>query len=139
MSQKPLKKFKFYLQLYDAIWSFPLAVAAFIIVGLFLQSHFVSPSDGHSASGFYDPIFLQVAFYASCIQVFVNFTVWLGMYFNFRGLWRYIIGHVSTNGEVKNDSKSDFLNITSWQRLSLSLFVFCFLTVEYCILFSLLI
>lgn len=140
MKPTPLKKFKFFIQLYDAVWSLPLAFAAFVICGLLLQSHFSSPSDGQSASGFYDPIFMQVAFYAACIQVFINFIVWTGMKFNFRGLHKYFIGtRNQETGVVTNESKEDFLKITSWQRLSLFLFVYCFLSVEFLVVFSFLV
>lgn len=140
MKPTRLKKFKFFIQLYDAIWSLPLAFAMFIASGLFLQSHFASPSENSTASGFYDPIFLQVAFYASCIQVFANFTIWMGMYFNFRGLHRYFFGsRDQESGIVINQSKEDFLKLTPWQRLSIFLVVFLFLQVQFLVFFSFLI
>jgi hypothetical protein len=126
-----LRYAKFYLQLWDGIWSIPLAIVAVVGIGFGIQLFYTDPTDmGQNAPGFWDPVFFQTMFYVAAIQVFVNFIVWLGMYFNFRGLFRYFKGVKQANSVV-NKSKEDFLNLKAWQRLVLLLFVYCFLSVEF--------
>jgi hypothetical protein len=135
--RKIFKKAKFLLSLYDGVWSIPLALVMFIGSGLLIQRFFTDPSTPESAPGFYDPSFIQAAFYTSFICVFINFTVWMGMYFNFRGVWRYFVGK-KKGTVVQNLSKDDFTNITAWQRILVLLALYSFLSVEWLFLFSLL-
>lgn len=135
---KLLKKAKFLLQLWEGIWSVPIAMLSFLVFGVLLQWVFTNPDDPQGTPGFYDPSFLQVAFYATAMQVFINFVVWLGFYFNFRGIWRYYIGYKDEGGKVVNNSKEDFLNILPWQRIALLLSLYFLLSLEWVVLFALL-
>lgn len=129
-----LKKAKFHLQLWDGIWSVPLAFVLFIAFGQLLQWYFTNPNDPQGAPGFYDPSFLQAAFYASAMQVFVNMVVWGGIHFNFRRIKHYHSGQV-VEGTVVNKSKDDFEELLPWQRIFVLLFVYSALSVEWIILF----
>ena len=142
-----LKKLKFHLQLWDGIWSIPLAFAAFVVFGVFLQRIFYDPSDPQGAPGFYDPSFLQSAFYASAMQVFINFMVWLGIHFNFRRVKHYHSGTTKTtikefDGQgtpvtencIENKSKQDFEELTPWQRIVILFSLYFFLSAEWIVL-----
>lgn len=138
-----LKKLKFHLQLWDGVWSVPLGMALFIGFGVLLQRFFYNPADPEGAPGFYDPSFLQSMFYASAVQVFINLVVWLGIHFNFRRVKHYHSGTAKITyqtdsrpiadqeGCIENKSKQDFESLEPWQRLKLLLFLYCFLSVEY--------
>lgn len=132
-----LKRLRYLLSLYDGVWAIPAAAGAFILGGIVLQKLFSNPDDPQGGPGFYDPSFLQLALYVTCMQVFLNFTVWLGIKFNFRGLWIYYKGK-RVAGSIENQSKADFLNLLSWQRIVILLFVYCFLSLQWLLLFSLL-
>jgi hypothetical protein len=133
------KRAKFLLQLWDAVWSFPLAIALFIGFGALLQWIFYNPQDPQGGPGFYDPSFLQLAIYAGAMQVAANFCVMVCFYFDFRGIWRYYIGRKKSpeeNGEIENLSKNDFNQLAPWQRIKVLLFLYCFLSAEWLFLFS---
>jgi hypothetical protein len=130
-----LKRLKFHLQLWDGIWSIPLTMVSFIAMGVLIQHFFTNPGDPQGGPGFYDPSFLQAAFYASCMQVFVNTMVWFGVYFNWRHVWRYYKGKRKDDGTIENKSKNDFDNLTPWRRIVLLLSLYSFLSVEWIVLF----
>lgn len=138
-----LKKIKFHLQLWDGVWSVPLAMVLFVGFGVLLQWYFADPADPQGAPGFYDPSYLQAAFYASAMQVFINFVVWLGIHFNFRRVKHYHSGQAQKTPQtdsrpvpyqpecIENKSKQDFESLQPWQRLVLLLFLYCFLSGEW--------
>lgn len=130
-----IKKAKYFLQLWDFAWSVPLAMLAFFLFGVALQVVFYNPDDPQGAPGSYDPSFLQVAFYASAMQVFCNGMVFLGMHFNFRGIWRYYKGHTSDDGTVENYSKNDFKAMEPWQRIGFLFLLYFGLSAEWLVLF----
>jgi NADH:ubiquinone oxidoreductase subunit H len=90
-----------WLQLWDGVWSVPLAFVLFVLAGIAGASFF---GDGF---GWYDPSVFQAAMIAGAVLVFVNITAWLGIYMNFRAVYRY----------YKNDSVTDFKQLKVWQRL----------------------
>jgi hypothetical protein len=130
------KKLKFHLQLWDGIWSVPLAMLAFLGAGIGLQLFFTDPSDPQGGPGFYDPSFIQASIYGAALLVFMNLVAWLGIYFNFRGLWRYFYGTRTPDGTVTNLSKEDFKNLKPWQRLGLLLFIYLFFMVALLLLIT---
>lgn len=134
-----MKKLKHWLLLWDGVWSIPLAIFAFTICGIVVQWWFGDPLNPETTPGFYDPSFIQAAFLASLMLVFVNFTAWLGLYFNFRAVWRYFVGEKKADGTISNKSKEDFLNLSSWQRILLLVFLYVLLCAVWLLLFSLLV
>jgi hypothetical protein len=133
-----MKKIKFYLQLWDFVWSVPLAIFTFLLFSLF--GHLIF-GDGFAG---YDPAFIQAAIYAGLILVIGNGVVWIGIYFNWRKIFRYHSGHWSTRKEDNhtfwfNKSKIDFDNITPIQRICVTLFLYCFYFLAYIFILSLLV
>lgn len=104
-----MKKIKFLLQHIDGIWSVPLVFLLFWFVGLFLQVVF-----GYGV-GAYDPSFIQPLFLAGAVVIgATNFAIG-GLYFTFRGLYKYIYGehridNVSGENKRINFSKIDWKN-----------------------------
>lgn len=122
MAQK-VKAFLKWIQIWDGIWSIPFAVFSFIAVGIAGAAFF---GDGF---GFYSPELFQAAIYVSALMVIFNMTVWLGMYFNFRKIFFYYL----------KDSKTDFQSLSSWQKIGLLLFLYCFLFVLQVAMFSMIV
>jgi hypothetical protein len=113
-----LKKIKYWLQLADGIWSVPLAFCMFWFAGILLTSLF-----GYG-TGTYDPGFIQPLFLASAVVIgATNMTVW-GIYFTFRGLYRYLYGQKKPDGNRVNYSKMDWIKLTVWQRYVIAFTVF---------------
>jgi hypothetical protein len=134
---KVFDRLKRHLQLWDGIWSILVGALIFFVVGSLIQVVFTNPADPQGAPGFYDPSFIQAAAYASFIQVCVNTAVLLGMYFNFRGVWRYLYGNKDREGHsVENQSKSDFKTLKAWQKIVLSLSLYLLLSLEWLVLFA---
>lgn len=124
---KVLRKIKYYAQLLDGVWSVPLGFLAFFFVGLLLSTVF------GMAVGQYDLAFIQPLFLAGTVVVGATNMAVLGLYFTFRGVYRYLYGHRDKNGAVHNASKIDFIeSITPIQRLWLAFLLFFFFVV--CIL-----
>ena len=103
-----LKSIKYRLQLFDGLWSIPLAFVAFTYFGYL------------SAEYFGDPIisiqYLQQVLMSSLILVFANFVVFLGINFNFRNLQKEFYS--------KELSRSAKMQLNSWQRIKLYLAVY---------------
>lgn len=113
------KKIKYYLQLADGVWSVPVALGVFWFAGILMQKYF-----GYG-TGSYDPAFIQPLFLAIGIVIgATNASVW-GLYFTFRGLYRYLYGQRKNERRV-NYSKIDWLNLTVWQRYLVAFFVFLY-------------
>jgi hypothetical protein len=129
------KKLKFHLQLWDGLWSIPVTMGAFCGVGLLLQWLFTNRDDPQGGPGFYDPSYLQAGFYASAMQVFINSTVFLVIYFNFRRLRHYLTGRKDkATGVITNDSKIDFDALQPWQRLFVLFAVYFLLSAEWIVI-----
>jgi hypothetical protein len=115
-----MKKIKFLLEKYDGVWSVPLAFFAFWFIGVVLQFFSIT-------AGSYDLAFIQPLFLATSVVIgAVNIAI-AGLFFNFRGLYRYLYGYKNENGAVINESKNDFKNLQPWQRFFIALFPLFFL------------
>jgi hypothetical protein len=123
-----LKKVKFYLQHVDGIWSVPMAFLAFWFGGILLQYL------GGFGVGTYDPGFIQPFFLAVAIVIGATNAAVGGLFFTFRGLYRYLYGEKKNekdkNGNETekiiriNYSKIDWLKLKAWQRFVLAFCVF---------------
>lgn len=123
------KKIKWGLQHLDGIWSVPLAFFAFYFVGLFLTTTF-----GYG-TGFYDPAFIQPLFLAGAVVVGATNIAVMGLYFTFRGLYRYLYGRKDADGKIVNDSKTDWKNLNVWQRFIIAFSSFFFFVVAIIIVY----
>lgn len=101
------KKTFYLLQLFDGIWSVPLAFTTFWLVGLMLQTYF------GFGTGTYDMGFIQPLFLAAAIVIGATNFATVGIFFTFRGLFRYIYGKKQFPTRT---SKEDFAGLTIGQR-----------------------
>jgi hypothetical protein len=106
--KKLLKNVAYKFQMFDGIWSIPLAFIAFLLVGTWSMNYFGDPLISIE--------YLQQVMLAGLILVFANFVAFLGGYFNFRGLQRYFYSK-----ELKLETKTTF---TPWQKIKLYLWVY---------------
>jgi hypothetical protein len=118
MSKKILKKLKFYLQHVDGIWSVPMVFLLFWFLGIALQYF------GGVGVGTYDPGFIQPLFLAIVIVIGATNAAVGGLYFTFRGLYRYLYGQRDEKGNLRNYSKENWLKLTAWQRFIILFSVF---------------
>lgn len=119
------KKAFYYIQLIDGIWSVPLGFFLFFMCGYLLSLFF-----GYTV-GFYDPSFIQPLFLAATVVIGATNVAVGGLYFTFRGLYRYLYGERRIDKEtgkkyIVNYSKKDWENLLVWQRYLLAFFVFFF-------------
>lgn len=117
MIQMKKNLFKFWLNLYDGIWSVPVAFFAFWAVGSFLTNTL------DMAAGSYDIAFIQPFFLAVAIVIGSANAAIMGMYSLQRGFFRFIYGRRTADGHVINKSKESWEKLTPWQQFKLSLFV----------------
>jgi hypothetical protein len=109
-----MKKLKFILQHIDGIWSVPLVFLSFWLVGLLLQVIF-----GYGV-GAYDPSFIQPLFLAGAIVIgATNFAIG-GLYFTFRGLYKYIYGERRVDKITNKNERINFSKI-DWKNASVAL------------------
>ena len=106
--KKLLKQTIYKFQLFDGLWSIPVAFIAFMLVGTFSMQYFGDPLISIE--------YLQQVMLAGLILVFANFVAFLGGYFNFRGLQRYFYSR-----ELKSETKT---TLTPWQKIKLYLWVY---------------
>lgn len=116
-----IKKIKYLLSKFDGVWSFPLAVAAFFLVGILL-------------SGGYDWAFIQPFFLSVAVVVGAANAATYGLYFTFRGLYRFIYGE-KENGVVKNKSKEVWQQLKPVQQLGIAFGAFFLLFFSILIVF----
>lgn len=103
-----LKSIKYRLQLFDGLWSIPLAFVAFTVFGYISSTYFGDPLISIE--------YLQQVLMAGLILVFANFVVFLGINFNFRALQKDFYSK-----ELKYYAK---MELTTWQKIKLYLFVY---------------
>lgn len=96
------------LQMYDGIWSIPLAFLGFFLAGKYSYEYF--------GDALISTEYIQVVFMAALILIFANFVVFLGINFNFRYLQRYFYSI-----ELRNHLKS---KVSVWRRIKLYLFIY---------------
>lgn len=116
-----MKKILFYLQHFDGIWSVPIAFLIFWFAGILLQTFF-----GYGA-GTYDPGFIQPLFLAAAVVIGATNIAVLGIFFTFRGIYRYLYGQKKTFNDkeiIVNYSKINWTTLTSWQRYLIAFSVF---------------
>lgn len=121
--KKYLKKAWYYLQLLDGIWSVPLGFFLFFLVGYGLTMLF------GNGVGAYDPSFVQPLFLAIVIVIgALNAAVW-GLYFNFRGLYRFFYGEKKALKDERgkelpktlvNYSKINWTKLRPWDQFRIA-------------------
>ena len=113
-----IKSIKYRLQLFDGLWSVPLAFFAFMYAGYL------------SATYFGDPLisiqYLQQVLMAAMILIIANFVVFLGINFNFRTLQKDFYSK-----ELKHSAK---LALSTWQKIKLYLLVYFGLLLAFIVL-----
>lgn len=128
-----MKKLLHFLQLRDGIWSVPLTIAAFWLIGIILQAVF-----GYG-TGSYDPAFIQPLLLAATVVIFATNLANVGLWFNFRGIHRYLYGYKDENGKWINPSKEDWKALQPLHRILLTLFVLFAFMVLVVIVYSILV
>lgn len=103
-----IKAIKYKLQLFDGLWSIPLAFVAFTAFGYISSVYFGDPIISIE--------YLQQVLMAALILVFANFVVFLGINFNFRSLQKDFYSR-----DLKYYSK---MELNSWQKIKLYLLVY---------------
>ena len=103
------KSIRYYVQLFDGLWSIPIAFALFIIAGTLSAEYF--------GDALISTEYVQYIVLASLVMVFANFVTFLGIRFNFRALQRAVY-----NREIKNEIN----NLNTWQKVVLYLVLYAF-------------
>ena len=103
-----IKSIKYKLQLFDGLWSIPLAFVAFTAFGYISSVYFGDPLISIE--------YLQQVLMAALILVFANFVVFLGINFNFRQLQKDFYSK-----DLKYYAKTE---VTTWQKIKLYLLVY---------------
>ena len=118
-----MKKILRKLQLFDGLWTIPLAFFLFLLAGSYSAEYF--------GDGLISTEYIQQVILAALIMVFANFVVFLGGFFNFRGLQNYFY---SKNAKLDLEYSS-----SAWQRIVLYICVYfglflCFLFILWLIM-----
>ena len=104
------KLIRYNLQLFDGLWSIPIAFALFIIAGTLSAEYF--------GDALISTEYVQYIVLASLIMVFANFITFLGIRFNFKALQREI---------YSKDIKCEINTyLTTWQKVVLYLLLYAF-------------
>jgi hypothetical protein len=103
-----MKKILRKLQLFDGVWSIPLAFFLFLLAGSYSAEYF--------GDGLISIEYIQQVILASLIMILANFVVFLGINLNFRSLQRYFY---SKEAKMEIEYTS-----TPWQRIVLYLVVY---------------
>ena len=103
------KSIRYYFQLFDGLWSIPIAFALFIIAGTLSAEYF--------GDALISTEYVQYIVLALLVMVFANFVTFLGIRFNFRALQRSVY-----NREIKNEIN----NLNTWQKVILYLVLYAF-------------
>ncbi len=104
------KLIRYNLQLFDGLWSIPIAFALFIIAGTLSAEYF--------GDALISTEYVQYIVLASLIMVFANFVTFLGIRFNFRALQRAVYDR-EINYEINT-------YLTTWQKVVLYLLLYAF-------------
>lgn len=114
------KKVIYLLQLWDGVWSVPLAFAGFWIIGVILTGWF------GAAAGTYDPGFIQPLLLAGAVVIGVTNLSVMGLYFSLRGIFRFLYGQKNNEGQRVNYSKIKWKALTPFQQFGIALFCLFF-------------
>lgn len=104
------KSIRYYFQLFDGLWSIPIAFALFIIAGTLSAEYF--------GDALISTEYVQYIVLASLIMVFANFVTFLGIRFNFRALQRAVYDR-EINYEINT-------HLSTWQKVVLYLLLYAF-------------
>jgi hypothetical protein len=102
-----MKKLLYYLQLFDGVWSIPIAFLGFFVAGSLSLQFFGDPLISTE--------YIQMMILAGLVLVFANFMVFLGAMFNFRGLQKFF---------YSKELKEKIINLSVWERVKLYLVVY---------------
>lgn len=103
-----MKKIIKKLQMFDGLWSIPIAFFVFLLAGSYSAEYF--------GDGLISTEYIQQVILAALVMIFANFVVFLGAFFNFRGLQNYF---------YSKDAKAELeYSSTPWQRIVLYLVVY---------------
>jgi hypothetical protein len=103
-----MKKLIKKLQMFDGLWSIPIAFFVFLLAGSYSAEYF--------GDGLISTEYIQQVLLAALVMIFANFVVFLGAFFNFRGLQNYF---------YSKDAKAELeYSSTPWQRIVLYLVVY---------------
>lgn len=124
MLQVNWKKLKRFLKLNDWVWSIPLSLAA-VLGTAFLAVYAIG--DGFAP---YPLNTIHLSLYALTIMVIGNMAAQLGMIFNSR------VVHT----EYYNvDNKQEYTNLPIWQKIKLYCFWYVFYSLEYLLVWAILV
>ena len=104
------KFIRYNLQLFDGLWSIPIAFAVFLIAGALSSEYF--------GDALISTEYVQYIVLASLIMVFANFITFLGIRFNFKALQREVYSK-----EIKYELNT---YLTTWQKVVLYLLLYAF-------------
>lgn len=107
------------LRLWDGLWSIPLAFIGF------LSFEWVGRSLWGDGFGAYDPAVFQAALMAAVILIAANTLVQLALVFNFPALWQSYHRTFFTHYE----------SLHAWQKIFVTLFMYCFFFAAFLLVF----
>jgi hypothetical protein len=97
------KSLRYLLQLYDGVWSIPLAFLLFFLAGYASFEYF--------GDALISTEYIQYIVLAALVMVVANFVVFMGLYFNFRTLQRMVY-----SAQIKQQALTD---LSTWQKIVL--------------------
>lgn len=97
-----------WLFMWDGVWTIPLAFLLFLLFGRFGEWYW---GEGFGAM---TPEFFHSILFAAIVVVALNFISWLGMWFNFNGIFQYYFSRPDR----------DFNSLTPFQKICVVLFVY---------------
>jgi hypothetical protein len=103
-----MKKILRKLQLFDGIWTIPLAFFLFLLAGSYSAEYF--------GDGLISTEYIQQVLLAVLIMIIGNFVVFLGSFMNFRGIQNYFY---SKEAKIETEYST-----SPWQRIVLYLVVY---------------
>jgi hypothetical protein len=103
-----LKSLRYHLQLFDGVWSIPVAFLFFVISGTLSYQYF--------GDALISTEYIQYVVLAGMVMVFANFVTFLGIRFNFRALQNVVYSR-----EIKQQIKTD---LTTWQKVCVYLVLY---------------
>ena len=109
-NRNSFKSVRYNLELFDGLWSIPIAFALFIIAGTLSAEYF--------GDALISTEYVQYIVLASLIMVFANFITFLGIRFNFKALQREVYSK-----EIKGEINT---YLTTWQKVVLYLLLYAF-------------
>lgn len=97
------------IQLWDFAWSFPLSMLLFYGYGYIQELAFNDPM--------YSTEWIHKTMLTTVIMILMNGFIQLGMWFNFRGIYKYFYSSES-------DIRTDFKQMTPWLKVFSFIFIY---------------